>query len=108
MNCDILYFNRCIQCFAVLNLFDPRCSLLLEVIEINDFLLGTMAGGAADCSYGLPELRIFFSLWLELGVPGITQVIRIPPYLERLLRCARCHDCAQVLGAPLESIMPNA
>ena len=34
-----------------------RIANLSEVIEINDFLLGTMAGGAADCSLERPEIR---------------------------------------------------
>ena len=111
MNSDIPYFNRCIQCFAVLNLFDPRCSLLLEVIEINDFLLGTMAGGAADCSYGLPELRIFFVVGTRGAWDYPSYSKPIPPFLHLWKGCWDAlfdYDCAQVLGAPLESIMPNA
>lgn len=87
-----------------------------EVIEINDFLLGTMAGGAADCSL-IGSQSWWFRLGGTRGVgslgigPKVFRNLSLSdlPYLERLLRCEkRCHDCAQVLGAPLESIMPNA
>ena len=88
-----------------------------EVIEINDFLLGTMAGGAADCSL-IGSQSWWFRLggtrvgWLPWDWPqGISKPIPIwPSILGKVVeRCEkRCHDCAQVLGAPLESIMPNA
>lgn len=34
-----------------------------KVIEINDFLLGTMAGGAADCSYWLRKLNLWCKIF---------------------------------------------
>ena len=46
------------ECFQVphkfVNLFHflfPASQTVKKVIEINPYLLGTMAGGAADCSY---------------------------------------------------------
>ena len=67
-----------------------------EVIEINDFLLGTMAGGAADCSLiGSQSLvsvgwnsRVLNPLGLA---PKVFRNLSLfdPPYLERLLRDAK-------------------
>lgn len=40
-----------------------------KVIEINPYLLGTMAGGAADCSYWERELgrRCRYASWASVG-----------------------------------------
>lgn len=64
----------------------------------------------------LPELVVSVGWNSGVLVPwdwpqGISKPIPIwPSILGKVVeRCEkRCHDCAQVLGAPLESIMPNA
>jgi 20S proteasome subunit beta 5 len=53
----------------LINLFFLASQSVKKVIEINPYLLGTMAGGAADCSFWERELgrrcRLYELRWVE-------------------------------------------
>ena len=59
--CTLLSAHTC-KCICEYNIIDAllllsKASQIVEkVIEINPYLLGTMAGGAADCAYWEREL----------------------------------------------------